>query len=116
MNIPSYDLTNVPLCVSVLLALSLSLSLSSQPVMVPRKEMKEELDAIINADPLMTVDQNSRWVWLNPVGVASPQLTRAQKELVWTCRSYCSRVAQALPKLLRSVDWADLSHVSEVHR
>jgi hypothetical protein len=70
---------------------------SIQPETTPRKEMKEELDTVINADPLTT-------------------LTKAQKELVWSCRSYCSHVPQAFPKLLRSIDWADLAQVSEIHR
>ena len=58
------------------------------------------------------------WVWSNQVGVVSTslQLTKAQKELVWSCRSYCSHVPQALPKLLRSINWADLAQVSEIHR
>ena len=50
------------------------------------------------------------------MGGVSQQLTKAQKELVWGCRSYCFRVPEALPKLLRSINWADLAQVSDVHR
>ena len=39
-----------------------SSSLLRQPDSTPRKEMKEELDSIINGDPLMTVSAREREV------------------------------------------------------
>lgn len=58
---------------------------------------KKELDVIISSDPLT-------------------KLTPPQMELLWNFRQYCSTVPEALPKLLRCVDWGDLEKVTEVHR
>ena len=58
---------------------------------------KKDLEKAIYADPLT-------------------QLDKPQKELIWKFRTYCSTIPEALPKLLRCVDWADLEQVCEVHR
>ena len=58
---------------------------------------KKELEAIIHTDPLTRLDP-------------------PQKELLWKFRLHCSTLAEALPKVLRCVDWGDLAMVTEVHR
>lgn len=68
-----------------------------EPSTQDASRFKKELERAIYADPLT-------------------QLDRAQKELIWKFRSYCSTIPEALPKLLRCVDWADLEQVCEVHR
>ena len=54
---------------------------------------KEELDKAIRADPLTHLD-------------------KSQRELIWKFRTHCSTVPEALPKLLRCVNWANLEDVS----
>lgn len=58
---------------------------------------KKELDAIIHTDPLT-------------------KLTRAQMELLWKFRQYCSTIPEALPKVLRCIDWGELEMVTEIHK
>lgn len=58
---------------------------------------KKDLEEIIKGDPLSVVGSH-------------------QKELLWKFRQYCSTIPEALPKLLRCVNWANLDHVTEVHR
>ncbi len=54
---------------------------------------KDELNKAIQADPLT-------------------QLDPPQKELIWKFKSYCSTIPEALPKLLRCLNWASLDDVS----
>ena len=58
---------------------------------------KKELEAIIHSDPLT-------------------KLTLPQKELLWKFRQHCTTIPEALPKLLRCINWGDLTMVTEIHR
>ena len=58
---------------------------------------KKELTLIVKGDPLVV-------------------LTQPQKELLWKFRKYCSTIPEALPKLLRCVQWGNLEQVIEVHQ
>lgn len=58
---------------------------------------KEELDSIIHSDPLT-------------------KLTGPQKELLWKFRQHCTTIPEALPKILRCVNWGDLAMATEIHR
>ncbi len=40
------------------------------------------------------------------------QLDRSEKELIWKFRNHCSTIPEALPKLLRCLDWDNLDNVS----
>lgn len=44
------------------------------------------------------------------------KLTPAQMELLWKFRQHCSTIPEALPKVLRCVNWGDLEKVTEIHR
>lgn len=41
------------------------------------------------------------------------ELNSAERELIWKFRLHCTTIPEALPKLLRSVNWADLDQVGE---
>ena len=58
---------------------------------------QKELNGIIFTDPLT-------------------QLTEPQKELIWKFRSHCATIPEALPKVLRCVNWGDLDMVTETHK
>ena len=72
------------------------------PLTSPRSQdsvtsnFKKELETIIHSDPLT-------------------KLTSPQKELLWKFRLHCSTIPEALPKLLRCVNWGDLAMVTETH-
>ena len=44
------------------------------------------------------------------------ELSSAEKELIWKFRYHCIKIPEAMPKLLRSVNWADLEQVRERKR
>ena len=58
-------------------------------------KFKRDLERAIRADPLY-------------------ELSSAEKELIWKFRIHCTTIPEALPKLLRSVNWADLEQVREI--
>lgn len=66
---------------------------TSEPSARELSMFKEELNKAIQADPLT-------------------HLNASEKELVWKFRNYCSTIPEALPKLLRCLDWASLDDVS----
>lgn len=57
-------------------------------------KFKRDLERAIRADPLY-------------------ELSSAEKELIWKFRYHCIKIPEAMPKLLRSVNWADLEQVRE---
>ena len=60
-------------------------------------KFKRDLERAIRADPLY-------------------ELSSAEKELIWKFRYHCIKIPEAMPKLLRSVNWADLEQVRERKR
>jgi len=54
---------------------------------------KDELTRTIQADPLRL-------------------LNRSEIELIWKFRNHCSTIPEALPKLLRCIEWDNLDNVS----